>query len=227
MPVFISKYPKGNLLADLSFCEYNLYMKYLTQSAVLLFSTILVLIIAETPLSPYIPAFLALIVIISTIYAIILRRKRRGQEVFLGNNKEVFTIIVFVLLIIFLTGGIRSPIFFLTYFIFFGLAFIFEPIMIFFFLLCLIGIFVPQAIQDDIFGNILKLLSLLFLSPIAYFFGREYKRRERIKQKIKDSTESIIDEAKDMIKTKDKNERLRKAEEIIETAHQLQKEIKE
>ncbi len=226
MPAFISKYLKGNLLADLSICEYNLYMKYLTQSAVLLLSTFFVLIVAETPLSPYIPAFLILIGIVSTIYAIILKQKRRGQEVFLGNNKEVFTIIVFVLLIIFLTGGIRSPIFFLTYFIFFGLAFIFEPVMIFFFLLCLVGIFVPQAMQDDVFGNILKLLSLLFLSPIAYFFGREYKRRERIQQKIKASTEIIIDEAKDMIKAKDRNERLRKAEDIIEVAHELQKETK-
>lgn len=109
---------------------------------------------------------------------------------------------------------------------FFGLAFIFEPIMIFFFLLCLVGVFLPQSLQDDLFGNSLKLLSLLFLSLLAYFFGREYKRRETLKEKVKTSTASIIEEAKEVISTKDKNERLKKAEGIIEQAKDLQKESK-
>ncbi len=199
-------------------------MKYLKQSAVLVLSTLLVFIIVYTPVAGFIPAILILIAVISLIYAFIMRRKRRGQEVFVGSSKEVFVIIAFVLLVVFLTGGIRSPIFFLTYFVFFGLAFIFEPVMIFFFLLCLAGVFFPQAIQDDLFGNSLKLLSLLFLAPIAFFFGREYKRREKLQEKVKVSAKSIIEEAEEMLKSKDKNERLKKAEEIIEEAKELQKE---
>lgn len=199
-------------------------MKYVKQIGVLILSSLLIASVVYTTLSAYIPGILILIGFVSLLYAFFMNRKRRGQEVFVGSNKEVFAIIAFVLLIVFLSGGIRSPIFFLTYFIFFGLAFIFEPIMIFFFLLCLIVVFMPQAVQDDVFGNSLKLLSLVFLSPIAFFFGREYKRREKLREKVKATTSSIIEDAEDMLKTRDKNERLKKAEEIIEEARELQKE---
>lgn len=201
-------------------------MKYLAQVAVLVLASLIVFGIVYTPVASFIPGILILLVLISIIYALIMKRKRRGQEIFVGSNKEVIMIIAFVLLIVFLTGGIRSPIFFLTYFVFFGLAFIFEPVMIFFFLVCLVGVFLPQAVQDDLFGNSLKLLSLGFLAPIAYFFGREYKRREKLAEKVKASTDTIIGEAKEIIQTKDKNERLKKAEEIIEDARALQKETK-
>ena len=202
-------------------------MKYIRQSLVLLLSTLLVAVIVFTPLSSYTPLVLLFLGVASLCYALLRRKRNRGQEMFIGSGKEIFVILTAILLIVFLTGGIRSPIFFLTYFILFGIAFIFEPIMIVLFLLCLGAVFMPQVLQDDIFGNSLKLGSLIFLTPIAFFFGREYRRREKLQEKVKATTESIIEEAEEILQTKDKNERLKKAEEIIEEARQLKKETEE
>lgn len=199
-------------------------MRYVFQGLVLLLATITVVLIVNTPVFPYTPLILVLLAAILLVYALIRRKKHRGQELFIGSNKEIFIILVSILLIVFVTGGIRSPIFFLTYFILFGIAFIFEPVMIVFFLLCLGAIFMPQAIQDDIFGNSVKLASLIFLTPIAFFFGREYKRRENLQKQIKTSATAIIEEAEEIIATTDKSKRLKKAEEIIEEASKLQKE---
>jgi len=202
-------------------------MKYIRQSLVLLLSTLLVAVIVFTSLSSYTPLVLLFLGVASLCYALLRRKRNRGQEMFIGSGKEIFVILTAILLIVFLTGGIRSPIFFLTYFILFGIAFIFEPIMIVLFLLCLGAVFMPQVLQDDIFGNSLKLGSLIFLTPIAFFFGREYRRREKLQEKVKATTESIIEEAEEILQTKDKNERLKKAEEIIEEARQLKKETEE
>lgn len=202
-------------------------MKYIRQGLVLLLSTLIVASIVFTPASPYIPLFLIFLGVISLCYSLFRRKKHRNQEMFIGSSKEIFVILTAILLIVFFTGGISSPIFFLTYFILFGIAFIFEPIMILFFLLCLCGVFVPQVIQNDIFGNSLKIASLIFLTPIAFFFGREYKRREKLQEKIKIATNTIIEEAEEIIQTKDKNERMKKAEEIIEEASALKKETEE
>lgn len=200
-------------------------MKYAGQSLVLILSTLTVAGITYTPLSPYIPLFLVFLGAAAFCYMLIRRKRRKkDQELFTGSNKEIFIILVSILLIVFLAGGIRSPIFFLTYFVLFGIAFIFEPIMILFFLICLGAVFMPQVLQDDIFGNSLKLGSLIFLTPIAFFFGREYRRREKLQQKVKTTTESIIEEAEEILQTKDKNKHLKKAEEIIEEARLLKKE---
>lgn len=155
-------------------------MKLLLQSLTLILASLMVFGIVSTPLYSYIPAVLFLLIIASITYAIYRKKRRRSQEIFPGSNKEIFTIIVFVLLIIFLTGGIKSPIFFLAYFLLFGITFIFEPFATFVFLVCIAALFLPESLQDDVAGNLFKLGSLMVLVPIAYFFGREYKKREKL-----------------------------------------------
>lgn len=157
-------------------------MRLIGQILVILLSGITVALTVYTPIFPFTPLFLIFLVVLAMFYAFV-KKKKKHIELFSGNNKEIYIILVGILLIVFYTGGIKSVVFFLTYFILFGIAFIFEPLTIFFFLLILGTLFMPQVLQDDIFGNSLKLGSLLFLAPIVFFFGREYKRREKLKEK--------------------------------------------
>ncbi len=202
-------------------------MKLFQQSLVIILSSLTVLAIVQTPFFPYTPLFLALIGVIILSYALFKKKRRKGQEIFTGSNKEIYIILVFALLIVFYTGGIKSIVFFLVYFLLFGITFTFQPSMILLFLICLIGLFLPETLQDDVFGNIAKLSSLLLLAPIAFFFGREYRKREKLQEKIQETTDAIIQDAENMITTKDKNEKLKKAEEIITEARELQKENNE
>lgn len=199
-------------------------MKLFFQALVIILSTATVAAIAYTPFSPYTPLFLGFIGVIILSYALFKKKRRRNQEIFVGSNKEIYIILVTALLIVFYTGGIKSVVFFLIYFLLFGITFTFQPSIILLFLICLIALFLPQALQDDVFGNMTKLSSLLILAPIAFFFGREYRKREKLQEKIQESTKVIIDDAENLISTKDKNEKLKKAEEIITEAHRLQKE---
>ncbi len=199
-------------------------MKLFYQSLVIILSSATVATIVYTPVAPYIPVFLAFIGMVILSYALFKKRRKKGQEIFSGSNKEIYIILVGSLLIVFFTGGIKSVVFFLVYFLLFGITFTFQPSMILLFLACLVVIFLPEALQDDVFGNMIKLSSLLLLAPIAFFFGREYRKREKLQGKIQEKTETIIHDAENIISTKDKNEKLKKVEEIITEAKELQKE---
>lgn len=208
-------------------CAIIEYMKVFQQSLVIILSSLTVLAIVYTPFSPYIPLFLTFIAVLILSYALFKKKRKKGQEVFSGSNKEIYIILVSALLIVFYTGGIKSVVFFLVYFVLFGITFTFQPSMILLFLACLIGLFLPEALQDDVFGNMAKLSSLIVLAPIAFFFGREYRKREKLQEKIQEKTETIIHDAENLLATNDKNEKLKNAEEIIIEAKKLQKESNE
>lgn len=199
-------------------------MKIFFQSLVILLSSLTAFVIANTPVFPYTPVFLAILILIALFYVLYKWRRKKGQEILSGANKEIYIILLGVLLVILYTGGIKSVLFFLVYFLLFGITFIFEPTMIILFLACLTGLFLPSTIKDDVFGNIVKLSSLILLTPIAFFFGREYKKREKLQISVQQKTDTIMKDAEDIIKTKDKNEKLKMAEEIITEARELQKE---
>lgn len=199
-------------------------MNYLKQSLVIILATSTVFVIVETPALAAIPYILGFLAGGSIIYALFRKRVRKQQEAFIGSNLEIYAILVFVLLVVFLTGGISSNLFFLTYFLIFGVTFIFEPIIIFLFLIGLLILYIPGTLQDDIFTNVIKLSSVFLLTPVAYFFSREFKKRESLQNKVNRSTEIIITDAKDLLETRGKNERLKKAQEIITEAEDLKKE---
>ncbi|MGE5042136.1 MAG: hypothetical protein ACM3IJ_04505 [Candidatus Levyibacteriota bacterium] len=199
-------------------------MNILKQSLVIILATAIVFAIVNTPAISVIPYILGFIVGVSLVYAFFRKRVKKQQETFIGSNKEIFTIIVFVLLVVFLTGGISSVLFFLTYFLIFGITFVFEPTMILLFLVGLSVLFIPGALQDEVFSNIIKLSSIFLLTPIAFFFAREYKKRERLENKVNQTTKIIITDAKELLNTQDKKERVEKASEIIQEAESLKEE---
>lgn len=203
-------------------------MKLFKQSVTIIITFLFIFTVVNTQLSSYIPYILALIIAFSIIFMVLKNRKNKArgkhEELFIGSNLEVFTITAGLLLMVFLTGDIQSNLFFLLYFLLFGIAFLFEPASVFIFSLCLIGIFILPMFQDDVFGNAIKVGSLVCLSPIAFFFSREFKRREKLEREVKKKTDKILDDVK---KLEEQEGEFDEIEDIAKEAQSLKKKIQE
>lgn len=206
-------------------------MKLFTQSATILLSMLAVLAIISTPLSSYMAAILGFIIIFSVIFIIIRQRAnkglpagRQGEDIFSGSPIEVGTVIVALMLAVFLTGGLGSNLFFLIYFLFFGIVFLFEPATVFILLIALLIVFYQSLGEGDMVSNLIKLGSFALLSFVSYFFGREFARREKLERKIDDKTGQILEDA-EVIRKKNKDRELDdEIEDIEEKANELRSE---
>lgn len=166
---------------------------------------------------------------------------RKGGSGFLSMGGEgpwgIFILNTVILLLIFSTGALNSELFFLLYFLGFGIAFVFEPITIFVFVLGTILIFTQNVFIGNLTDNLLKIGSLLLISPLAYFFGREYKSNDKqqekiegLKERTKDSADTISEDVEDVIKDEKanlKDEDLKKLNEVLEETEDLREESKE
>lgn len=116
-------------------------------------------LIASSSISLYIPQIIALISIIF---------------LFLSLFKKVFSLhlITFIIsLIIFDSQGLNSPFFFLIYFLLFTIAFQNPPTTTLSYSLTLI-ILLSQSLDSP--ESLLPLISLLFVTPLAWFIGKQY-----------------------------------------------------
>jgi hypothetical protein len=146
----------------------------------------------------------------------------------------IFFLNTVILLLIFSTGGIDSVLFFLLYFLGFGIAFVFEPAVTFVFVLGVILVFVPDAIKGDLLVNSLKLGSLLLISPLAFFFGLQYRQSDKQDEKVealeertKEAADTISEDIEEVVKDeKDslKSEDMEKLNEILEETEDLRAE---
>jgi len=211
-------------------------MKLLFQSFVLIVSFILILIWHETPLSE---ATVPILGVLVAAYILISARKKGKGFMSLGGDGPwgIFILNTLVFLLIFSTDSINSPLFFLLYFLGFGIAFVFEPVTVFVFVLGAILIFLPDLFKNDLTNNLLKVGSLILISPLAFFFGKEYRRndqeeeevqelRERTREAadtISDDIETVIKDEKQVLKEKD----MEKLNEILEETEDLREETKE
>lgn len=119
------------------------------------------------------------------------------------NQVSIFIITTLILLVISSTGGIASPLFFLLFFLSFVIAFLLLPEIIIAFVLGVILFFLPEAISMDTTNNLLKIGSILLIAPLSYFFGKEYRDREKEKEKIRQAASTIETEAIDVLRKKD------------------------
>ena len=208
-------------------------MKLLIQFFVLTVSFVLVFFWQNTLLSEYTIPLLGLLVF---LYLIVSARK--GGKGFLRLGGEgpwgIFILNTLILFLTFSTGSINSPLFFLLYFLGFGIAFVFEPSMVFVFVLGTILIFFPDATRGNTVVNFIKLGSLLLISPLAFFFGKEYRREEKqdgeieaLKERAKDTAdtisediEEVVEEEKQNLKEKD----IEKLNEVLEETEDLRAE---
>jgi len=200
-------------------------MKVLKESLVIATSILFIFLIQNTLLEEYTMPILGLVIAFSSIYLVLKRRRRKGNDLFIGSYPEIASIIICLVLAISITGGIQSNLFFLLYFLLFGIAFLFEPVIIFVFVLGIGAIFLQDALLNDVFNNFIKLGSVLLLSPIAFFFSKELKNRENERRAIDEQTEIILEDAEDLRsrlgpKSFEEEEDI---DEIIETASELKK----
>ncbi|MCL5433190.1 MAG: hypothetical protein M1524_03720 [Patescibacteria group bacterium] len=212
-------------------------MKLLWQSLLLALCFVFVYVWTNSPLSDYtIPAFGFFIFIFILLSA---KKKSLTPIRSIGDSENwiVAIIVVTILLFIFTTGGINSSLFFLLYFLLFGITFALEPGAVFVFLVGIILIFLNDALKNDVYGNLLKLGSLTLLSPIAFFFGKQYKRDEKQTEKIEkleestqDAANTIAEDVEEIIE-KDKKalkpEDVEKLNDILEETETLREKTKE
>lgn len=168
-------------------------MKIVKETVTLILSIGLVLLVIHTNFSAYITQILAFIVALSVL--IIAIKKRKNKELLSGSLLEVFGITTAIFLTIFLTDAVNSPLFFLLYFLLFGIAFLMEPYAVFTFLAGILILFIPKILPGIDITELARLGGLILISPIAYFFGREFQRREKLEKDIEEKTEKIIEEA--------------------------------
>lgn len=203
-------------------------MNLFKQSLILIASFIIVFIWQSTFLSDYTIPTLGFLIF---IYLITFARKKGGIGT-TGNPLAIFILNTVIFLLVFATGALSSPLFFLLYFVCFGITFVFEPASIFIFVLGALAVFAPEAIKNDITGNVLRLGSLAVISPLAFFFGREYKKRdsvEEVKERAKDSADTIAKDVEEVLKNeKSMNTNdVEKLNDILEETENLRAETKE
>lgn len=98
------------------------------------------------------------------------------------NTSVIFTMVVMLLVVS--TGGLISPLFFLIYFLLFGLSLTLEPPVTIILTTCLIIFFYINS-PNATFDNLLPLMSLILITPLALFFGRQYLQLMQQKGEIK------------------------------------------
>lgn len=208
-------------------------MKFLLQTAVLVLSFVIVFLMSIIPLTDLTVPFLGFLIF---IYLLLSLRKRGKGFLSMGGEGPwgIFILNTVIFLLIFSTGSLSSPLFFLLYFLGFGIAFVFEPAVTFVFVLGAILVFAPDAMKTDTVNNLLKIGSLILISPLAFFFGREYRTNdqkqeelEALEERSKDAADTISKDVEEIIKdekTNLKSEDMDKLNEVLEETEDLRAE---
>ncbi|MEK7605581.1 MAG: hypothetical protein AAB478_03610 [Patescibacteria group bacterium] len=163
-------------------------------------------------------------------YLIMSRFKRKqadGSRLGAMDNFTIFTLTTLILVFIFTTGALNSPLFFLLYFICFGITFVMLPETVFIFLIGTIFLFLPHIDQAAIMQDSIKLASLALISPLAFFFGKEYRVVEHHQDHDQAIAKKIISEAGTVLKqeeTKLTPEEKTQLADIIQEGEALQGE---
>lgn len=135
-------------------------------------------------------------------YLLLSRRQKKADPTSSRQIDHLTTGILttLVLLIIMATGALSSPLFFLLYFIPFALCFMLYPETAFVFLIGVVVLFLPMAMGTEMTANLIKIGSVLLITPLAYFFGKEYRVINQHQQKDEEIATRISNEAANVLK---------------------------
>ncbi len=211
-------------------------MKLLLQTVVLTLSFATVFVWHNLSLANYTVPLLGGLIAIYLLLSL-----RKGGKGLLSMGGEgpwgIFILNTVIFLVIFSTGLLNSPLLFLLYFLAFGIAFAFEPVSVFVFVVGAVLIFYPEAIKTDIMFNSLKLGSLLLISPLAFFFGKEYRKSDKkevkmeaLEERTKEAADTIAEDIEKVIEDEKqnlKNEDIDKLNEVLEETEDLRAESKQ
>lgn len=167
--------------------------------------------------------FLGLLIIIYFFLNSLGSQKGLGHKS-LRQEVSVPVLLAVILLLITSTGSLSSGLFFLLYFLLFALVFLFLPETAFVFALACFLFFLPDSLKTDTVNSLLKLSSLLLVSPVAYFFGRIFRMENKEQEeliKAKKAAENIREDVASLIReeghTLDENGLLRLKDIVDET----------
>ncbi|MBP9817434.1 hypothetical protein KBC75_01590 [Candidatus Shapirobacteria bacterium] len=133
--------------------------------------------ISLTPLVNFTPQLIALVGILFVVFF---------------KNKKIYLYLLALLtnLIIFSTGGLNSPAFFLTYFSLFLIAFQNLPSVTLGYSLALI-LLLSQSLNSPL--SLIPLLSLLLITPLVWFTGHEFLQKIKTEKTIsQDETDFLL-----------------------------------
>lgn len=159
-------------------------MKFLRQSILLICSFALIFAWQNSPLANYTIIALGFLIFMY-LFVSVRKKKFNPFDMEKESLSSIFILNTVIFLLIFTTGALASPLFFLLYFLGFGLVFVFEPAIVFIFAIGTVLIFLQLIIKDDIVGNLVKVGLLCLTSPLAFFFGKEFIEKDKDLQKIK------------------------------------------
>lgn len=95
----------------------------------------------------------------------------------------IFTMIIY--LIVSSTGYFSSSLFFLFYFLAFGVALLFEPGVALVLMLIICLFLLSKVNEGSLYDNLAKIISLVLVAPLAVFFGRQFLIAQEAKKRIK------------------------------------------
>jgi hypothetical protein len=130
----------------------------------------------------------------------------------------IFTLII--LNIVNSSGGTKSPLFFLNYFLIFALSLILEPIISITTTLTLVIFYLLSLPENQSIQELLPIFSLPFLTPFAMFLGQEYVENIKLKTKNEKLEEDSLLFLSLIIKNHLKN--IKKAVENFMGDHELE-----
>lgn len=109
-----------------------------------------------------------------------------------------------------------------------------DPRSVFIIPVSLIIIFWSQIFEKDVSANIIKMASISILSPLAYFFGIQFKKNDKAtdeilkaKERNSASADEIATDVKEVIesgKNKLNSDEVKKLKEILEETEGLREE---
>lgn len=206
-------------------------MKLFRQGTVVVLSTLLVFVWENTEFRQYSVQAIGFL-----IFLYILSAAKNKWKVSIGGELGIFVLNSVVLLLIFQTGGLSSPLFLLLFFILFGVAIVMEPYIIFALVLSWIVLFLPFLGQGETLPNLIRIGSLVLISPLSYLFGRIYNREGKVsedvsemKERTKNAADTISEDVGDVLdqaKEKLDPSETEKLNEILEETEDLRQESK-
>jgi positive regulator of sigma E activity len=135
-------------------------------------------------------------------YLFLSRRAKKTDTKNIATLDEMTTSILTALVLILIvdTGGLTSPIFFLLYFIPFAICFVLLPEAAIVYLAGVALLFLPTALDGDVTNNLIKLGSIVLITPLAYFFGKEYRVVSEHQNQDNETASRISNEAANILK---------------------------
>lgn len=208
-------------------------MKVLYQSLLFIVVFILLFLWEITGYTSYNIQAIALLVLTYGLLSFY-RKNIKKAKITVNGYSDILILNTVIILLILSTNGLYSPLFFLLYFLSFGITFVFEPLTVFIFILGLILLFLPETFKNNAIESYIRIGSLLLICPLAFYFGQSYKERteqqehlEEMAERAKDAADTIAKDVDEVIKKDEKHmddDELEKLNEILEETEDLRGE---